>query len=461
MVEDTGSIIEKQEKELKQIQEDMQEQTRRNLSASEDDKPKKDGDKAPSSEDDKPKKDGDEAPSPEGDKPKKEEDKIPQQNVSDVNDGISRAYADDMPAKKAETKEKKQSSAPKPPERGKAPKVAGGKDIMEVAWNEFWAFCDSVIDGTVDLAFDFLTFVLYPTSKESEDTSKKETDTMKIGNEVLQEDIEKTDKVDELGINIYEEMDRNVEAVLAGEKPEWPICKTEPAIYKEILEATRRTREDPTDVSAAKIVERWRNFPNVWHKTVENYKKIVKIADNLATAEEYLDPAIKNKETEIKAAQKEYKDNPEKLKEALAAIEEDYKNPEKKIKASIVARSQKHRADLLQNINKIRVIYKDNPEKLREVLGKYMEGISSALKNVCEDVYVNMYEKQENGSKAKEKAQASIAAMYSAINDFKVEDKPLKEYRKAEKHEVVNIEMNEKYSKFDVLRLMKSNVMSK
>lgn len=460
MVEDTGSIIEKQEKELKQIQEDMQEQTRRNLSLSEDDKPQKDEDKTPLSEDDKSKKDGDKTPSSEDDKPKKDEDKTPSQNVSDVNDGISRAYADDMPARKAETKEKKQSSAPKPPERGKAPKVADGKDIMEVAWNEFWAFCDSVIDGTVDLAFDFLTFVLYPTSKKSEDTAKKETDIMEIGNKYHQENIEKIDKTHKFASDVCAEINRNIETAIAGEKTEWPILKTEPAIFARLVEAKKKAIKDPSSPEA-EVIKRWAGISVVLEKMAENYKKMTSIADRLATAEEYLEPATQNKEAEVKVAQEKYKDNPEKLKEALAAIDEVYKDPEKKIKASIAARSQKHLADLSQNVNKIRVIYKDNPEKLREVLGKYMEGISSALKNVREDVYVNMYEKQSNGKKTKEKAQLSIATLESVINDFKVEDKPLKEHKKAEKHEVVNIDMNEKYSKLDIFQLIKSSVMTK
>ncbi len=193
----------------------------------------------------------------------------------------------------------------------------------------------------------------------------------------------------------------------------------------------------------------------------ENYKRMVTLANHLATAEEYLNPSVQNKDAEIKAAKEKYKDNPKKLKETLEAIEESYKNPEKKTKESIAARSQKHLEELSQNVNKIRVIYKDNPEKLREELGKYMEGISTALKTVRSEVYVNMYEKQDAGSKAKKQAQASIDAMASAISDFMVEDKPVKDYKPAEKHEIVKIDMDEKYSKLDILRLIKSNVMAK
>ncbi len=458
MVESTNPIIADLDKDLNKNKQDIQDQIDRNLK-SDNDKSKT---KTPESEkDDKP--DGDKpdtgtADPKKDDKPK--EDEAPAQNIPAVNDGISHAYAEDMPPQKTVTKGKSQSNAPKPPERGKSPKVAGGKDIMEVVWNEFWAFCDSVIDGTVDLAFDFLTFVLYPTSHKSEDPVKKDIDVIEIGSKHRKENIEKIDKAHKFASDVCAEINRNIDNAMAGEKTEWPLIKTEPALFARLVEAKKKAQKDPTSPEA-EIIKRWEGISAELEKTSNNYRKLTGSADVLATSEEYLNPSTKNKEAEIKAAKEKYKDNPEKLKETLAAIEELYKNPEKKIKAGIAERSQNYLADLSKNINKIRVLHKDNPAELQKVLKEYMEGISKAMQNVREDVYVHMYKEKSTGSKAQKSAQASIAAVVSAINDFKVKDKPLKDHKPAEKDEVINMEMNDKYSKLDVLRFIKSNIMSK
>ena len=403
-----------------------------------------------------------EKPAPEKvDKPKEDEDKTPPQNIPDVNDGISRAYADEMPPQKRSEKGKSKSHDSKPPERGKPPKVAGGKDIMEVAWNEFWAFCDSVIDGTVDLAFDFITFVLYPTSNSSNDEVKKELDVMDIGAKHQKESIEKIQKHINLPQMFVRKLIRISKMIIADENAEWTLIKTEPAFFARLVEAKKKAIKEPSSPEA-EMIKRWENMPQVLEKMSENYKRMVTLANHLATAEEYLNPSVQNKDAEIKAAKEKYKDNPKKLKETLEAIEESYKIQRKKPRKVLLARSQEtFRRSYLKNVNKIRVIYKDNPEKLREELGKYMEGISTALKTVRSEVYVNMYEKQDAGSKAKKQAQASIDAMASAISDFMVEDKPVKDYKPAEKHEIVKIDMDEKYSKLDILRLIKSNVMAK
>ena len=463
MVDSSNPIIDDLNKDLNKNKQDIQDQIDENLSHQNPDKPDVDkpAPETPTPEtDDKPDPKP-EKPAPEKvDKPKEDEDKTPPQNIPDVNDGISRAYADEMPPQKRSEKGKSKSHDSKPPERGKPPKVAGGKDIMEVAWNEFWAFCDSVIDGTVDLAFDFITFVLYPTSNSSNDEVKKELDVMDIGAKHQKESIEKIQKTYKFTTDVCAEIDKNLQNVIAGENAEWTLIKTEPAFFARLVEAKKKAIKEPSSPEA-EMIKRWENMPQVLEKMSENYKRMVTLANHLATAEEYLNPSVQNKDAEIKAAKEKYKDNPKKLKETLEAIEESYKNPEKKTKESIAARSQKHLEELSQNVNKIRVIYKDNPEKLREELGKYMEGISTALKTVRSEVYVNMYEKQDTGSKAKKQAQASIDAMASAISDFMVEDKPVKDYKPAEKHEIVKIDMDEKYSKLDILRLIKSNVMAK
>lgn len=442
MVDNTNPVIDEQDKRLKQAQEDMKKKTAENLSRTETKKEER-----PESPE-----------TPQPDKP--EEDKAPAQNIPVVNDGISRAYADDMPPQKTAEKKKSKSHNPKPPERGKPPKVAGGKDIMEVAWNEFWAFCDSVIDGTVDLVFDFIVFALYPTSSDNNDEVKKETDVMDIGAKHHQKNIEKVNKTHKFASDVCIEIDKNLQNVIAGEDAEWTLTKKEPAFFTRLVDIKKKAISDPASPEA-EMIKRWENMPQVLEQVSENYKKLITLADHLAIVEEYLEPATKNKDAEIKEAKEKYKTDPEKLKETLDAIEESYKKPEKKIEESIASRSQKHLEVLSQNVNKIRALHKDNPEQLREVLGKYVEGISNALKKVHQDVYVNMYEKNEHGKKAREQAQASITAMFGAINDFQVEGKFIKEHKPAEKHEIIKMDMDEKYSKSDIFRLIRNHVMTK
>lgn len=484
MVESTGPVVNDLQEEVNKKRKEIENKTNENLSRSKPaDTPKNDENNTASPD------------TPNSDQPKKEEKKS-SQDMSAVNDGISRAYADDMPPQKPVEKKKSKSSDSKPPERGKAPKVAGGKDIMEVAWNEFWAFCDSVIDGAVDLTFDFLTFALYPASKKSNDEPKKEMDIIEIGQKVHEENVGKINKTKEYMQNIYHEINQNIDNAIAGEKVDWPLLKQEPAVFARLLEAKRKVAQNPSDAEAKKVIENWNNFPTIIEKMAANNQKIAIISDGLATAEEYITPVSKKKEEEIKAAQEKYnaklkdlteklksikdaekdkekrikevakieaeqKESAKKLKETISAIEEKYKKPEDVIKANIAERSQKHKNNILQNINTISMIYLDNPDKMHETIGNYMETISEAFKKVRNDVYVNMYEKNNNSKTTKETAQKSIMAMTSAVNDFKVEDKPLKSYAPRESHETVNIDMREKYNKLDFLKLINNSMMTR
>ncbi|MCM1323107.1 MAG: hypothetical protein NC218_02885 [Acetobacter sp.] len=379
-------------------------------------------------------------------------------DVEVVYDGTSRAYADDIQIKQP-APSKKDKSYPKPPERGKAPKVAGGKDIMEVAWNEFWALCDSVIDGAVDLTFDFITAVLYATPPKSTETVKKEIDIMAIGNKLHNEKMEKVDEILKFTKDICAEINQNLLNELQGEKKQWTLLKEEPAIFKTLVEAKKKATADPASPEAKKI-ENWESMPQILDKLAENFKKIVTIADRMATLEEYTHPCIENKEQEIKAAQKQYENDPQKLKETLDEIEKSYKNPEQKIKKNLSKRQTIRTEELIKNIDKIRDKYADTPEKENEVIRKYMESISTSFRVVHNDVYTQMYINKNDGSKAKKKAQQSISAMNDSINGFVVDGKPLRDYDPVPKDKLSNINM-EKFSKLDTLVLIKQIVMSR
>lgn len=347
-------------------------------------------------------------------------------NIQAVNDGISRAYADDKPmnAIKQSTEGNSSSSWPTPPKKSDSKvKVANGKDLMEVAWNEMWAFYDKILDFIVDTALDFVVYALYPEKPASNGKKEEKADAFAAGEQKLKKKIQEIKKQKDLAIAVHKEISGNLQKTLDGERTTWKLLPKEPDFFSELVAVKRSALNDPQSPEAKMIAE-FEKIPEKIEKMAENDEKLTTIAYYQAIMEEYLKPTTKKEE--IKKAKKQYKNDKEELKKKLEDIKKIYENPQKeqeKMGERISENSDRYYNALVANISKIRTSNENNPQKLQEELGKYMDSIKGSLTKAQELVYEEMYKKDKN---VKKKASAALAETSNTINigrDNDVRDK--------------------------------------
>lgn len=332
--------------------------------------------------------------------------------------GISNAYADDdvLKAIPQTISDKGKSSWPKPPARGKDDiKVADGKDIMEVFWNEMWKLYDNVLDFVVDTTLDFVVFVLYPEKSATNDKKVKKADVFAAGEEVCEEECKKIDERIAQAINEHKEISDNLQRAIDGEETGWKLQK-EPKRFSELVEIKKKAIENPNS-REAEIISKFEKMPEILDKMGKNCKKIIKSTVGLATMDEYIHPTTKK--DEVKKAEEQYKDNPNELKKKLDEIDAIYKDPTKeqgKMKERIRGDFFIHYNMMIANISKIKNANRDNPQKLQEELKNYMAPIKESFTDAQDLIYNNMYKKGKNGKKNKELAIVKIAAAVNAVN---------------------------------------------
>lgn len=340
--------------------------------------------------------------------------------IEDVCAGISKAYGDDgddvLKAMPQTTSNEGKSSWPKPPARGKNDiKVADGKDIMEVFWNEMWKLYDNILDFVVDTALDFVVFVLYPEKSATNDKKVKKADVFAAGEEVCEEECKKIDKIIAEAIAKHKEISDNLQRAINGEETEWKLQK-EPKRFSKLVEIKKKAIENPNS-QEAKFINNFEKIPEIFDKMGKNCKKIIKSTVSLATMDEYIHPTTKK--DEIKKAEEQYKDNPNELKKKLDEIDSIYRDPAKeqgKMKERIKRNFFIHYNTMIANISKIKNANRDNSQKLQEELKNYMTPIKEILADAQNLIYNNMYRKGNDGKKNKKLAIVKIAAAVNAVN---------------------------------------------
>lgn len=361
--------------------------------------------------------------------------------LDEFNVGMSNAYAGVLTPQKKDSTKSKVSSWPTPPENKKSKvKVADGKDIMEVFWNEMWSWIDSAIDWTVDRCLDLLTFALFPSAPEVKEKKEvKKADAFKAG-QTAYESIEKKIKANiKKATDSHAEMLKNLELASRGEKTEWTINSKEPEKFQQLLEISKKAKADPNSEEAKKL-DRFTKVPDILKKTEKNALNVLRIACNENMMKEQL--KSKTKGDAIKDVREKYKNDKKKLKEELEKINEIYANPEKQeelMTQSIIDGTEKSMPILYENINKIREKYKANPEKMKETLTQYMGEISSALKDATTVIYDEIYNKGNDSDKTRKKGEENLGKLTKAILNFTLDDKPINEVQKAQNETNVNV----------------------
>lgn len=356
----------------------------------------------------------------EPDEPKKDkdEDSKKKNNTATVVAGISNAYADDIKAMPQKTEKSSKSSWPKPPARGKNDvKVANGKDIMEVFWNEMWALYDKILDFVVDTALDFVVFVLYPEKPASGYEKKNEkADAIAAGEQAYNSQIQKIRKQKAQAFAVHKEIKDNLQKTIDGESVEWKILKKEPDFYAKLVEIKKKALNAPNSPEA-KMISEFEKMPETFEQMAENCEKMMKFAVNLAAMEEYVSP--KTKDAEINRLKEQYKNNPDELKKKLEEIDAIYKNPKKEqeqMAERINSNAEGYYNNIIENIGKIRAANEDNPEKMQKELAEYMGSMSASLKDAKELIYDKIYKDGKDSKKNKENAVSKIAATINIVN---------------------------------------------
>lgn len=386
----------------------------------EDSDAKQDGDKTPNDKDTS-EKEKNETDETKNKAPKKN-------NISAVCNGISDAYADDKEMKSLPqtNSEKSKSSWPKPPARGKNDvKVASGKDIMEVFWNEMWGIYDKILDFIVDTALDFVVFVLYPEKPASNEKNVKKADAFVAGEDVKGKLFQTIKKKTDQALAEYEEIKSNLQKAINDESLEWTLLKKEPQGFDKLVEIKKKVLENP-NLPEAEIISKFEKMPDVIKQMAKNCEKMIMIPVMLATMEEYINS--KNKNDEVKQAKEQYKNNPDKLKEKLAEIEAIYKDPKKeqeKMVERITSDTKRYYNNIIENIGNIQTLNENSPEEIQKEVNRYMASIGTSLKNAKELIYGKMYKEGKTGKKIKKEAAEKIAEVVKAIcgnGDINAED---------------------------------------
>ncbi len=378
-----------------------------------------------------------------------------------VPDGISHAY-DDVPLEdfaskgqpeKTETKTKHAHDAIKPPERKRGGgKAGGGKDIMEVFWNEcIIAFYEWMIDTVVDNTLDFAEWVLFTPFKSAGGTVETTTEKQNkksiydIGGEVYKGRMDGFRKNKEVFDEAHKELTENLSREASGVASEWKVWGKEPRFFSRLCQIAAAAQAD-SQSPEAKVMERFNKTPEIIQGLFKKEETVFKVAVGIATLEESvndkkaqmpeeftqnfaaLEQIVKNKDRNAGRFKQDVKQKVNALKTSLgsdaykdiaksleeiadivsqeggdsAKLNKEVAEKIKNIKAStesteghqeiikehIFSRSKGHYDKLMENIDKIQEAYADNPEMMQKTCKEYMIHIANSIKSAKKDTDV-------------------------------------------------------------------------
>ncbi|MBO5037905.1 MAG: hypothetical protein J6C85_00400 [Alphaproteobacteria bacterium] len=405
-------------------------------------------------------------------------------------DGESHAYDDldlnQMGKPQQETSSGKASSKgnwPKAPEHKKSGKGGGGKDIMELIWNEFiLGFYDWVIDTAVDTVLDFADWVLYKPFANNENKPDKSKESEKktafdLGDELIAKYSQNAQKGKELFEQAHGEILENINRNQAGMAPEWKIWKNEPPFFTKVLDLAQKAKENPNSPEAAKYA-RFIKAPEIMDSMFKKEILLRKMSVGLAAIDETLNadekalpPKVSSELIVMKKALEKQKD-PEKLKESLKksieaitpllkierptdkviaekisnmvqvisdpttdlevltrdigknlneANEAIKKNKEMNPQTNIENSSKGYYEDLMSNIDKIQKTYANDPEKAKATVHDYMVSVTEAIKTAKTDTDSYLSANTLTSKPHKKKARESLKKATASINSFILE----------------------------------------
>lgn len=343
------------------------------------------------------------------------------------------------PKKKEEKKPSSAGGGIKKPKREPAKGGGGGKNIMDVFWNEIIVpSYTSCIAGATDLTLDFVDYVLFdayiPQEVKKEEKKEEKNDIWDIGLGVYNKYEDSIKKGMSVFSKAHAELLENIEKEKAGVPTTWNVWpnKKEPSFFKDIVEISKKAEQDPNSPEA----ETWKRFnsmPEIMETQFNKELLLRKLSISMATMEVALDTEkftlpkdINKKIQEIegltvsaKDEAKYKKDMKEKVKELRELIKDDtainkelskkadeiekiLADSDKKLedKKKLVSqqignmknikpiaqekeiddKSQAYYNDMRQNIEKIKEVYKTDPDKARETIEEYLKSIAEETK---------------------------------------------------------------------------------
>lgn len=422
-------------------------------------------------------------------------DATPKPEITYESDGISHAYDDldfgrmGKPEKKQPESVKNSGGSVKPPERKRGGgKSGGGKDIMEVFWNEFIVkFYGAVIDFVVDTTLDFADWVLFKPFEGGQTTIRPKDETKNktaydIGDELIAEYTSNAKKGKNLFDKAHAEVLENLKKDKAGIAANWEIWKKEPLFFKELKDVAQKAEASP-DSPEAEAYRRFETAPELMSGLLKKEILLRKISIGLAALDETLNPEkvsispqisknVKDME-KILSSKGDIEDLKTKIKEEinkmrphvassdmrdvaivkkLAEMERIAESSEtdsekltknlseklidiKKINGGekkIEQKSQGYYETLMENIDKIHKFYKTDPEKAKTATKAYMSYVTNTLNCAKRDVDRCMEANLVTRTKRKTTAQKSLASAQQALNDFILGEKPIREQETSE-----------------------------
>lgn len=410
--------------------------------------------------------------------------------------GISSAYADintdnlsNGDGAKTSQKVLSNKSSIKPPERKRGgAKAGGGKDIMEMFWNEcIIAPYENLINFVVDTSLDFCEWVLFTPFQSSGATVETKTtpepkSKYAMGDEVFAERSKELD----IAKDKMQELKNNIQAEERGIMPRWQKWGEMPDFYPKLKKISEIARNDPNS-REAELLEKIGFTDNEEAMSAKKVKAklLFKIAVGLATLEDIVNPArslmpealnVKMGELEQLAGQNnsdvnvvkttakekldvminavpgeneiyksmrqalnELKNHMEaendpvvlnkKLKQGLKQIKSislTATDNEELIKRRIVTQAQGKYDNLKENIDKIYEAKSANPEELKETVKNYLNAVIKEHKTAKSDADEFLRKK---GKSQLKKAQDAVKKANNSIDDFlldniKLADKP-------------------------------------
>lgn len=408
-------------------------------------------------------------------------------------DGVSRAYDDpmgdfDTKAPKDESDKKKKSGWKiEPPEhKPSKTKSSGAKDIMEVCWGMIMDAYTGTIDFVVDGTIDFVEFVLFATLNRIGKTEKEKAkkNVYMIGSEFYKE---RTDILAAEKEKIIE-LNENLEKVAAGIEPEWKLWGKKPNFFDKLVQIYNSARGKPNSAEAAFLAKYGlgKDAETVRGRFAKE-EKIFRMAVRIATLEEAvngsqtafktgLDELDKTLDTKyaksdvfelkadllrnIKAIEEENGgeeaisgevaaklksmetliSNGNDVSEIKKGVKEEFQdlkqvcetsvNNETMIKEHIRKNSRIKYQQIMENIDKIHDVYKNNPEQIKETIKNYLQSINEASKTAKDatDIVVAPEGKMSKikmkmkfyGSRAINKAKTAVAGIDDAIQNFDI-----------------------------------------
>lgn len=370
---------------------------------------------------------------------------------------------------------------PEAPEHKKPGKGGGGKDIMEVIWNEcILGFYDWVIDTSIDTVLDFADWILYKPFANNENKPAKSKESEKKtafdhGDELIAKYSQNVQKGKELFDQAHGEILENINRDQAGMAPEWKIWKKKPPFFDTVLDLAQKAKENPDSPEAAKYA-RFTKAPEIMDSMLKKEILLRKMSVGLAAIDEALnadEKALSSKvSSELIVMKKnlEKHKNPEKLKESLKksideigpmlkierpidkAITEKLTNIVHIISSSetdvgkltesigknlteideikkknadpqvnIENNSKGYYEDLMNNIDKIQNTYANDPEKAKATVRDYMVSVTESIKTAKKDTDSYLSANMFTSKQHEKKAQESLTKATSSINNFILE----------------------------------------